>query len=197
MSEYVRVLFDQKLVELRIGTCDCDIKKRTRKRHLIDVGTKFDITAEKTTHLGGQVTSMDKAHVICSQTTFGYFPACSNKCTKREFNLVPIQTSRNANKLQNHINFSPFANRSATPHAPPSRWSRASGACRRRCRSRPRPRPSTIRATTGAAVNLITEDPRASIRRLFPLMILPFVAMLGGALSASNIDGGVEHDHCP
>jgi hypothetical protein len=53
-----------------------------------------------------------------------------------------------------------------------------------------------------SAVNLITEDARASIRRLFPLMILPFVilpfvAMLGGALSTSNIDGGVEHDHRP
>ena len=48
-----------------------------------------------------------------------------------------------------------------------------------------------------SAVNLITEDARASIRRLFPLMILAFVAMLGGALNTSNIAGGVEHDHCP
>src|SRR6516164_8740738 len=111
MSEYVLVLFDQKLVEIRIGTCDCGTKNRARKRHLIDVGTKFDIAAEKTTHLEGQVTSMDKTYVIWSQTEFGYFPACSNKCSKREFNLVPIQPSRNANSLQNHINFFPFANR--------------------------------------------------------------------------------------
>src|SRR5215469_3267172 len=111
MSEYVLVLFDQKLVEVRIGTYDCDIKKRTRERHLVDVRTKFDIAAEKNTHLGGQATSMDKADVICSQTTFGYFPACSNKCSKREFNLVPIQTSRNSNRFQNHINFLTFANR--------------------------------------------------------------------------------------
>src|SRR6516164_8248507 len=111
MSEYVLVLFNQKLVEIRIGTYDCDLKNRTRKRHLVDVGTEFDIAAEKTTHLGRQAASMDKAHVICGQTTFGYFSACSNKCSKREFNLVPIQTSRNANRFQNHINFSPFANR--------------------------------------------------------------------------------------
>src|SRR5499427_6212744 len=101
MSEYVLVLFNQKLVEIRIGTCDCDLKNRARKRHLVDVGTKFDIAAEKTTHLGGQATSMDKADVICGQTTFGDFPTRSNKCSKREFNLVPIQTSRNANRFQN------------------------------------------------------------------------------------------------
>src|SRR6516165_3330668 len=111
MREYVLVLFDQKPVEIRIRTYDCDIKNRTRKCHLIDVGTKFDITAEKTTHLGGQAASMDKAQVICSQTTFGYFPTRSNKCSNREFNLVPIQTSRNANRFQNQINFVPFANR--------------------------------------------------------------------------------------
>src|SRR6516164_2426696 len=111
MSEYVLVLSYQKFVEIRIGTYNCDIKNRTRKRHLVDVGTKFDIAAEKTTHLGGQATSVDKAHVICSQTTFGYFPTRSNKCNKREFNLVPIQTSRNTNGFQNYINFFPFANR--------------------------------------------------------------------------------------
>src|SRR5215472_17683872 len=111
MSEYVLVLFDQKLVEIRIGTYHCGTKNRARKRHLIDFGTKFDIAAEKTTHLGGQASSMDKAHVICGQTTFGYFPACANKCSKRECNLVPIQTSRNANSFQNHINLVPFANR--------------------------------------------------------------------------------------
>src|SRR6516165_6528276 len=110
MSEYILVLFNQKLVEIRIGTYDCDLKKRTRERHPVDVGTKFDIAAEKTTYLGGQAASMDKAHVICSQTTFGYFPARSNKRNKPEFNLVPIQTSRNANRFQNHINFFPFAN---------------------------------------------------------------------------------------
>src|SRR5215469_10925665 len=107
MSEYVLVLFNQKLVEIRIGTYDSDLKNRTRKRHLVDVGTEFDIAAEKTTHLGGQATSMDKAHVICSQTTFGYFPARPNKSNKPEFNLVTIQTSRNANSFQNHINFFP------------------------------------------------------------------------------------------
>src|SRR5215472_9775174 len=85
MREYVLVLFNQKLVEIRIGTYDSDLKNRTRKRHLVDVGTEFDIAAEKTTHLGGQAASMDKAHVICSQTAFGYFTACSNKCSKREF----------------------------------------------------------------------------------------------------------------
>src|SRR6516225_4234478 len=111
MSEYVLVLFVQKIVEIRIGTCDRDIKNRTRKRHLVDVSTEIDIAAEKTTHLGRQAASMDKAHVICDQTTFGYFPACSNKCSKREFNLVSIQTSRNANRFQNHINLVPFANR--------------------------------------------------------------------------------------
>src|SRR3974390_3913911 len=111
MSEYVLILSYQKLVQIRIGTYDRDIKNRTRKRHLVDVGTKFDIAAEKTTHLGGQATSMDKADVICSQTTFGYFPTRSNKCDKREFNLVPIQTSRNTKRFQNHINLVPFANR--------------------------------------------------------------------------------------
>src|SRR5215472_17574560 len=111
MSKYILVLFDQKPVEIRIGTCDCGTKNRARKRHLIDVGTKFDIAAEKTTHLEGQATSMDKAHVIGGRTTFSYFPTRSNKCNKREFNLVPIQTSRNANRIQNHINFFPFANR--------------------------------------------------------------------------------------
>src|SRR6516225_3081163 len=111
MSEYILVLFNQKLVEIRIGTYDCDLKKRTRERHLVDVGAKFDIAAEKTTYLGGQAASMDKARVICSQTTFGYFPTCSNKCSKREFNLVPIQTSRNPNRFQNYINLVPFANR--------------------------------------------------------------------------------------
>src|SRR6516164_1641403 len=111
MSEHVLVLFDQKLVEIRIGTYDCDIKNRTRKGHPVDVSTKFDIAAEKTTHRGGQATSVGKAHVICSQTTFGYFPTRSNKCNKREFNLVSIQTSRNANRFQNYINFFPFANR--------------------------------------------------------------------------------------
>jgi hypothetical protein len=29
-------------------------------------GTKFDIAAEKTTHLGGQATSMDKTYSKCS-----------------------------------------------------------------------------------------------------------------------------------
>src|SRR5215469_4383366 len=110
MSEYVLVLFNQKPVEIRIGTYDCDLENRTRKRHLVDVGTEFDVTTEKTTHLGGQAAPMDKAHVICSQTTFGYFPTCSNKCSKREFNLVSIQTSRNANRFQNYINLVPFAN---------------------------------------------------------------------------------------
>ena len=47
MSEYVLVLFNQKLVEIRIGTYNCDINKRTRERHLVDVRTKFDIAAEK------------------------------------------------------------------------------------------------------------------------------------------------------
>src|ERR1700751_939584 len=111
MGEYVLVLFDQQLVQIRISTCDRGTQNRARKRHLIDVGTKFDITAEENTHLGGQATSMDKAHLIRSQTTFGYFPACSNKCSKREFYLVPIQTSRNTNGLQNHINISPFEDR--------------------------------------------------------------------------------------
>src|SRR6516164_8007641 len=92
MSEYVLVLLDQKLVEIRIGTYDRDIKNRTRKRQQVDVGTEFDIAAEKTTHLGGQATSMDKADVICGQTTFGDFPTRSNKCNEPEFNLVPIQT---------------------------------------------------------------------------------------------------------
>jgi len=54
---------------------------------------------------------MDKPHVICSQATSGYFPARSNKGDKPEFDLVTIQTSRNANGFQNQINFSPFANR--------------------------------------------------------------------------------------
>src|SRR6516225_635188 len=111
MGEYVLVLVDQKLVQIRIGACDCGTKNRARKRHLIDFGTKFDFAAEKTTHPGGQASSMDKAHVIWSQTEFGYFPTCPNKCSKREFNLVPIQPSRNANSLQNYINFSPFADR--------------------------------------------------------------------------------------
>src|SRR5215469_6060609 len=111
MSKYILVLFDQKPVEIRIGTYDCDIKNRTRKCYLVDVGTKFDVAAKKTTHCGGQATSMDKAHVIGGRTTFSYFPTRSNKCNKREFNLVPIQTSRNANRFQNHINFFTFANR--------------------------------------------------------------------------------------
>src|SRR6516225_6262561 len=98
MSEYVLVLLNQKLIEIRIGTYDCDLKNRTRKRHLVDVGTEFDIAAKKNTHLGGQAASMDKAHVISCQTTFGYFPTCSNKYCKREFNLMPIQTSWNANR---------------------------------------------------------------------------------------------------
>src|SRR6516164_7534406 len=111
MGEYVLVLVDQKLVQIRIGACDCGTKNRARKRHLIDFGTKFDFAAEKTTHPGGQASSMDKAHVIWSQTEFGYFPTCPNKCSKREFNLVPIQPSRNANRFQNHINLVSFANR--------------------------------------------------------------------------------------
>src|SRR5215469_11203711 len=111
MGEYVLILFDQKLMQIGIGTCNCGVQNRARERHLIDVGTKFYFTAEKNAHLGGQATSMDKAHVICSQPKFGYFPARSNKRNRPEFNLVPIQTSRNANRLQNHINFIPFANR--------------------------------------------------------------------------------------
>ena len=109
MSEYVLVLFDQN-VEIRIGTYDCDIKNRTRKRHLIDVGIKFDITAEKIIHLGSSYVYGQSARHLHSNDG-GYFPACSNKCNKREFNLVPIQTPRNADRLQNYINFSPFANR--------------------------------------------------------------------------------------
>jgi len=47
MSKYILVLFDQKPVEIRIGTYDCDIKNRTRKCYLVDVGTKFDVAAKK------------------------------------------------------------------------------------------------------------------------------------------------------
>src|SRR6516165_10384594 len=67
MSEYVLVLSYQKFVEIRIGTYNCDIKNRTRKRHLVDVGTKFDIAAEKTTHLGGQATSAVKRRLVISR----------------------------------------------------------------------------------------------------------------------------------
>jgi hypothetical protein len=44
---------------------------------------------------------------------------------------------------------------------------------------------------------MITEDALANMRNLFPVMALPFAAMLGAALNTVDIDGGVEHDRCP